>query len=174
MRILIAPDKLKGSLGAIAAAEAIARGIGEVWPEAELIRRPIADGGEGTAELVTTALGGKMVGVVVEGPLGGMVTATYGWIAEKQLAVMEMSAASGLHLIPAAADRRSLRDDGDVYRTYFTAGRGVEALGSAWTFLDLTPLGRQEDWEDSPAGYPQTAPYQWWRRHDEYDSATLG
>jgi len=65
-----------------------------------------------------------------------------------------------------------LRDGGDVYRTYFTAGRGVEALGSAWTFLDLTPLGRQEDWEDSPAGYPQTAPYQWWRRHDEYDSAT--
>jgi predicted dithiol-disulfide oxidoreductase (DUF899 family) len=67
-----------------------------------------------------------------------------------------------------------LRADGDVYRTYFTAGRGVEALGSAWTFLDLTPLGRQEDWEDSPAGYPQTAPYRWWRRHDEYDSATLG
>ncbi len=37
------------------------------------------------------------------------------------------------------------------------------------TFLDLTPLGRQEDWEDSPAGYPQTKPYEWWRRHDEYE-----
>jgi predicted dithiol-disulfide oxidoreductase (DUF899 family) len=61
-----------------------------------------------------------------------------------------------------------LRDDDSVFRTYFTAGRGVEALGSVWTFLDLTPLGRQEDWEDSPEGWPQTPPYEWWRRHDEY------
>ena len=64
-----------------------------------------------------------------------------------------------------------LRDGDDVYRTYFTDRRGVEALGSVWTFLDLTPLGRQETWEDSPEGYPQTAPYQWWRRHDEYEDA---
>jgi predicted dithiol-disulfide oxidoreductase (DUF899 family) len=64
-----------------------------------------------------------------------------------------------------------LRDGDDVYRTYFTNQRGVEALGSVWTFLDLTPLGRQETWEDSPAGYPQTQPYQWWRLHDEYDDA---
>jgi predicted dithiol-disulfide oxidoreductase (DUF899 family) len=55
------------------------------------------------------------------------------------------------------------------FRTYFTTHRGDEALGSLWTLLDLTPLGRQEEWEDSPAGYPQTKPYQWWRRHDEYD-----
>jgi predicted dithiol-disulfide oxidoreductase (DUF899 family) len=61
-----------------------------------------------------------------------------------------------------------LRDGARVFRTYFTTGRGVEALGSAWTFLDLTPLGRQEKWEDSPPGWPQTDPYVWWRRHDEY------
>jgi len=61
-----------------------------------------------------------------------------------------------------------LRDGGEIYRTYFTDGRGVEALGSVWTFLDLTPFGRQEVWEDSPEGYPQTPPYTWWRRHDEY------
>ena len=61
-----------------------------------------------------------------------------------------------------------LRDGDQVFHTYFTADRGVETLGPVWTFLDLTPLGRQEKWEDSPAGYPQTAPYQWWRRHDEY------
>jgi predicted dithiol-disulfide oxidoreductase (DUF899 family) len=64
-----------------------------------------------------------------------------------------------------------LRDGDRVFRTYFTTGRGVEALGSVWTFLDLTPLGRQEDWEDSPAGRPQTRPYEWWRRHDEYGEA---
>ena len=62
------------------------------------------------------------------------------------------------------------RDGDEVFRTYFTAGRGTEALGSVWTFLDLTPLGRQEEWEDSPDGYPQTKPYEWWRRHDEYES----
>jgi len=61
-----------------------------------------------------------------------------------------------------------LRDGDQVFHTYFTTDRGVETLGPVWTFLDLTPLGRQEKWEDSPAGYPQTAPYQWWRRHDEY------
>jgi predicted dithiol-disulfide oxidoreductase (DUF899 family) len=62
-----------------------------------------------------------------------------------------------------------LRDGANVYPTYFTSGRGVEALGSIWTFLDLTPLGRQEDWEESPAGWPRTPRYEWWRRHDEYD-----
>jgi predicted dithiol-disulfide oxidoreductase (DUF899 family) len=67
-----------------------------------------------------------------------------------------------------------LRDGDGVYRTYFTNRRGIEALGSVWTFLDLTPLGRQETWEDSPAGYPQTPPYQWWRLHDEYEDTGTG
>ncbi len=62
-----------------------------------------------------------------------------------------------------------LRDGDHVFRTYFTSRRGCETLGSTWSFLDLTPLGRQENWEDSPAGWPQTPPYEWWRRHDEYE-----
>jgi predicted dithiol-disulfide oxidoreductase (DUF899 family) len=61
-----------------------------------------------------------------------------------------------------------LRDGDSIYRTYFTSGRGVEALGSTWTFLDLAPYGRQEAWEDSPPGWPQSPPYVWWNRHDEY------
>jgi predicted dithiol-disulfide oxidoreductase (DUF899 family) len=61
-----------------------------------------------------------------------------------------------------------LRDGDEVFRTYFINLRGDEAMGSTWAYLDITALGRQEDWEDSPEGYPQTAPYQWWRRHDEY------
>lgn len=60
-----------------------------------------------------------------------------------------------------------IQDDKEVYRTYFTDGRGVEGL-NIWTYLDLTPLGRQEEWEDSPAGGPRTKPFVWWRRHDEY------
>lgn len=61
-----------------------------------------------------------------------------------------------------------LRDDKRIHQTYFTAGRGVEYLGSNWSYLDLTPLGRQEDWEDSPEGSPQTPRYTWWQLHDEY------
>ena len=61
-----------------------------------------------------------------------------------------------------------LHDDDSIFHTYFTAGRGVEYLGSNWSYLDLTPLGRQEDWEDSPDGWPQTPPYEWWRHHDRY------
>lgn len=62
-----------------------------------------------------------------------------------------------------------LLDGGHVYRTYFTKNRGVEAIGTVWSFLDRTPFGRQETWEDSPAGYPQGDRYTWWRRHDEYE-----
>ncbi len=55
-----------------------------------------------------------------------------------------------------------------VFRTYFVDARGDEAMGSTWTYLDITALGRQEEWEDSPAGYPQTPPYQWLNLHDRY------
>jgi predicted dithiol-disulfide oxidoreductase (DUF899 family) len=66
------------------------------------------------------------------------------------------------------------RDDDDrILRTYFVDKRGDEALGSAWAYLDITALGRQETWEDSPEGYPQTPPYAWWNLHDEYDEATV-
>jgi len=62
-----------------------------------------------------------------------------------------------------------LRDGEEIFRTYFTNGRAAEAIGPVWSFLDLTPLGRQETWEDSPEGYPQDPPYSWWRLHDEYE-----
>ncbi len=61
-----------------------------------------------------------------------------------------------------------IRDGADIYYTYFTAGRGLETLGGVWSLLDLTPFGRQETWEDSPAGWPQTESHTWLRRHDEY------
>lgn len=61
-----------------------------------------------------------------------------------------------------------LRDGAEIFRTYFTTSRGLETVGTIWSLLDLTPFGRQEAWEDSPKGRPQSPPYQWWRRHDEY------
>ncbi|GAA0209112.1 DUF899 domain-containing protein [Kangiella japonica] len=61
-----------------------------------------------------------------------------------------------------------IRDGDSIYQSYHTGARGVEYLGSHWSYLDLTPYGRQEEWEDSPDGWPQTPTYQWQKRHDEY------
>jgi predicted dithiol-disulfide oxidoreductase (DUF899 family) len=60
------------------------------------------------------------------------------------------------------------RDVDRVFRTYFINSRGDETMGGTWSYLDVTPLGRQEVWEDSPKGYPQTPPYKWWNWHDAY------
>jgi predicted dithiol-disulfide oxidoreductase (DUF899 family) len=64
-----------------------------------------------------------------------------------------------------------IRDGDRVFRTYLINSRGDEALGSTWSYLDMTALGRQEQWEDSPEGYPQSPPYEWWNWHDEYADA---
>ena len=61
-----------------------------------------------------------------------------------------------------------IRDGGRIFRTYFVNSRGDEQMGGTWNYLDITPLGRQEEWEDSPEGYPQTATYKWWNWHDSY------
>lgn len=65
-----------------------------------------------------------------------------------------------------------LRDGDAVFRTYSTTDRGCDRLNFNLNYLDLTPFGRQETWENSPEGWPQSEPYVWWRRHDEYDSET--
>ena len=65
-----------------------------------------------------------------------------------------------------------IRDDDRVFRTYFINNRGDEVMGGTWSYLDLTALGRQEEWEDSPEGYPQTPPYEWWIWHDEYGESS--
>ena len=61
-----------------------------------------------------------------------------------------------------------IRDGNRVFRTYFINNRGDEQMGNTWNYLDVTALGRQEEWEDSPEGHPQTSAYEWWRWHDEY------
>ena len=64
-----------------------------------------------------------------------------------------------------------IRDGDRVFRTYLVNARGDEAMGGTWSYLDITALGRQETWEESPEGYPQTPPYEWWNWHDEYSDA---
>ena len=61
-----------------------------------------------------------------------------------------------------------IRDGDRIFRTYLINNRGDEAIGTVWSYLDMTPLGRQEVWEDSPEGYPQTPTYKWWNWHDSY------
>ena len=63
-----------------------------------------------------------------------------------------------------------IRDGERIFRTGFINSRGDEAMGTTWSYLDITALGRQEQWEDSPAGYPQTPPYKWWNWHDDYEA----
>lgn len=63
-----------------------------------------------------------------------------------------------------------IREGDRVFRTYFVDGRGDEAFVNTWNYLDITALGRQEDWEDSPDGAPQTPRYTWWKWHDAYDA----
>ena len=99
MRIVVAPDSYKGSLSAIEVANAIARGMLKVFPKAEVIKVPIADGGEGTAEALVTATGGKVIHTEVTGPLSEKINAGWGILGDGKTAVIEMAAASGLTLI---------------------------------------------------------------------------
>ncbi len=96
MRILIAPDKFKGTLSAHEVAENIAAGLREVLPEAEIDIVPMADGGEGTAGVISNALGGLWLKCKAHDPLGREIEAQYGWIENRKLAVMEMSEAAGM------------------------------------------------------------------------------
>ena len=63
-----------------------------------------------------------------------------------------------------------IREGDRIFRTYFVDARGDERMGSTWSYLDITALGRQEEWEDSPDGYPKTPPYGWWNYHDSYEN----
>jgi glycerate 2-kinase len=96
MKILIAPDKFKGSLGAREVAENIAKGLRDVLPEATINIVPMADGGEGTAEVICEALGGSWLKCKAHDPLGREIEARYAWIDNRKLAVMEMSEAAGM------------------------------------------------------------------------------
>src|SRR6266849_1224413 len=100
MRIVIAPQSLKGSLTAAEAGLAIAQGARAVYPQAEIAIVPVADGGEGTVQALVDATGGKIVQQTVTGPLGEPVTAFYGILGDGRTAAIEMAACAGLPLVP--------------------------------------------------------------------------
>ncbi len=107
MKVVIAPNSFKGSMSATQAATAIARGVREVWPDAEVVEVPVADGGDGTVEALVSAKRGEYRSARVEGPLGDLVDARYGLIDSGRTAVVEMATASGLALL--APERRDPR-----------------------------------------------------------------
>ena len=100
MKIVIAPDSFKGSLTAVEIADAIGQGVKEIFPEAKIIKIPMADGGDGTVQCLVTATGGEILREKVTGPLGDEVLASYGILGGMKTAVIEMAEASGLTLVP--------------------------------------------------------------------------
>jgi glycerate kinase len=101
MKILLAPDSFKGALSASRAAQAMADGLRRVWPDAEIVQLPIADGGEGTLDALVTATKGQTFTQTVTGPLGTSVSARWGLLGDGATAVVELAEAAGLTLVPA-------------------------------------------------------------------------
>ncbi|MBL7074219.1 glycerate kinase [candidate division KSB1 bacterium] len=101
MKIVVAPNAFKESLTALEAANFIEEGIKRVFPECEVVKVPMADGGDGTAAALVGATGGRILAEEVNGPLGEKVKADYGLLGDGETAVVEMAAASGLRLIPS-------------------------------------------------------------------------
>jgi glycerate kinase len=125
MRVVVAPDSYKGSVTALGVAEAIERGVRAVFPEAQVAKVPIADGGEGTVDALVVATRGRIEERTVRGPLGEPVRARWGVLGDGETAVVEMAAASGLPLVPK--DRRDPRvtttfGTGELVRAALDAG----------------------------------------------------
>lgn len=138
MKIIIAPDSFKDSLSAQGVADAIAQGLAEVWPDAQLIKCPMADGGEGTVESVLAACNGQWRCTRVRGPLGAPVEARWGWLADSRTAIIEMAEASGLQLVPPRqrdACSSSTYGTGELIRAALNegAGRVILAIGGSAT-----------------------------------------
>ncbi len=107
MRIIVAPDSFKGSVSAIGVANAMEKGIKQVFPEADVHKVPIADGGEGTVKALVMATNGRMIYEEVTGPLHDKIKSYWGILGDGETAVIEMAAASGLPLV--SVDKRDPR-----------------------------------------------------------------
>ena len=136
MKIVIAPDSFKDSLSAEGVAQAIAEGLAQVWPDAELVQCPMADGGEGTVDAVLAACNGQLRRQAVRGPLGATVEARWGWLADSHTAIIEMAEASGLQLVaPGQRDActSSTYGTGELIRAALDLGaeRIILAIGGS-------------------------------------------
>ncbi|MBD8099451.1 glycerate kinase [Pseudomonas fluorescens] len=138
MKIIIAPDSFKDSLSAERVAQAIADGLVQVWPDAQLVQCPMADGGEGTVTAVLAACQGQLRSQTVRGPLGAKVQAHWGWLADSHTAIIEMAEASGLQLVAPGqrnACSSSTYGTGELIRAALDLGarRIILAIGGSAT-----------------------------------------
>ncbi|QBF26824.1 glycerate kinase [Pseudomonas tructae] len=138
MKIVIAPDSFKDSLSAEGVADAIASGLAQVLPQAQLVKCPMADGGEGTMDAIVAACAGELRHVQVRGPLGEPVQAAWGWLGESRTAIIEMAQASGLQLLSLEqrdACRSSTFGTGQLIGAALDAGaqRIILAIGGSAT-----------------------------------------
>ena len=132
MRVVIAPDKFKGSLTALEAAAAMARGVARAAPDASIDQIPMADGGEGTTQALVAATGGSIREAQVTGPLGEPVIACFGLLGDGRTAVLEMAAASGLVLVPPYKRNplvTTTRGTGELLLAAIAAGAGRVVIG---------------------------------------------
>ena len=151
MKVVIAPNTFKGSLSAPEAAAAIARGVREAFPDAEVVEVPVADGGDGTVEALVSAHRGEYRTVEVEGPLRDPVQATYGLIEARRTGVVELASASGLTLIPA--ERRDPRKT-----STYGFGQLLEAVRAAGVERIIAGIGGSAT-NDGGAGMAQALGY---------------
>ena len=110
MKTVIAIDSFKGSMTSMEAGNAAAAGVKAVFPDAEIVVRPLADGGEGTVEALTTGMGGRMETALVSDPLGRKISASYGILEKNKTAVIEMAAAAGLPLLQRRTQSATYND----------------------------------------------------------------
>ncbi|AKE97017.1 glycerate kinase [Cronobacter sakazakii] len=128
-KIVIAPDSFKESLSAMDVARAIEAGFREIYPQAHYVCVPMADGGEGTVEAMVAATGGQIITTPVTAPLGNKVDSFFGLLGDGETAVVEMAAASGLHLVPTAQrDPRITTSYGTGELILAALERGVKAI----------------------------------------------
>ncbi len=151
MRVVVAPNAFKGSLTASQAADAIALGVRDVFPEAEVFEVPVADGGDGTVEALVSAHHGTYSNAQVEGPLGDPVKAAYGLIEAGRTGVVELATASGLTLIPA--ERRDPRNT-----STYGFGQLLNAVRQAGAHQIIAGIGGSAT-NDGGAGMAQALGY---------------
>ncbi|MEJ3662277.1 glycerate kinase [Pseudomonas fragi] len=138
MKIVIAPDSFKDSLSAEKVADAIAAGLADVMPHAQLVKCPMADGGEGTVEAIVAAGNGQLRRNHVQGPLGAPVEAHWGWLPDSHTAIIEMAEASGLQLLKPEQRNACITSTfgtGELIRAALDAGarRVILAIGGSAT-----------------------------------------
>jgi glycerate kinase len=151
VKVVVAPNAFKGSLTATQAAHAIALGVRDVFPKADVVEVPVADGGDGTVEALVSALHGEYRTAGVEGPLGDVVKATYGLTDHARMGIVELASASGLTLIPT--ERRDPRR-----ASTYGFGQLLEAVRTSGASKVIAGLGGSAT-NDGGAGMAQALGY---------------